>query len=283
MPRRQVILYLVLFAVMLGAWALHAWWFLRKRRLRRKMAEEGRLPPKAPRRKGDVAAKVFTAVLVGIAVASVWVETKYGVKIMTGRNMVAGGAVMFIAVFGYITLRDRRNRDAVVDEALRLEKQGDGEGAVALLRAAMVKAPSAARAGGLGALLYRRERWDEAAEAFREARRLDGLDPAYPLTLALALSKGGRGEEALAVAREARAASPHEAAYAAAEALVLAQLGRDEEAAEQLRQSDELAVVAERDQRVDLVTRGALAVECREALKARGSTRAFPVIPDAGR
>ena len=70
MPRRQVILYLVLFAVMVAAWALHAWWFLRKRRLRRKMAEEGRLPPKAPRRKGTLRRSVHR-VLVAIAVAAV--------------------------------------------------------------------------------------------------------------------------------------------------------------------------------------------------------------------
>jgi tetratricopeptide (TPR) repeat protein len=256
---------------------------LRKRRLRQKMADEGRLPPKASRRKGDVAGKVFGGAMIALAVATVWAEMRYGVKLMTPRNMVAGGAVLFVVVFVFITVRDRRNRDPAVAEALRLEKQGDVDGAVERLRAAVAEAPTAERAGALGALLYRRERWGEAADAFGEAGRLDPQGPVYPVLQAMALYKGGHNEEALGAARAARAAAPHEAAYAAAEALALAGLGRADEAAEQLRQSDELAVVAERDQRVDWATRLSLGVACREALKAAGSGRAFPVIPEAPR
>ena len=80
-------------------------------------------------------------------VATVWAEMRYGVKLMTPRNMVAGGAVLFVVVFVFITVRDRRNRDPAVAEALRLEKQGDVDGAVERLRAAVAEAPTAERAG----------------------------------------------------------------------------------------------------------------------------------------
>jgi hypothetical protein len=277
MSRRQVLLYASLFVLMLAMYAWHAWFYLRKRRLRRQLAEEGRLPPKAPRRRADVASTALVVLLIAIGIAVFWLERRYGVKVMTPRSMLLGGAAVFVVVFAFVFLRIRQQRDPVVREALGLEERGDAAGAVERLRAAMAEAPTAERAEVLGGVLNRQERWEEAAAAFREAGRLDPQRPLFPINLALSLSKGGKGEQALEAIREARARAPHEAAYAAAEALVLAGLGRADEAAEQLRQSEELAIVAESDQRVDLISRGALVMACREALSAAGSTRAFPV------
>ena len=66
-----------------------------------------------------------------------------------------------------------------LDLALALKQSGDVESAEKSLRKAIELAPKLIEAHGeLGTLLYEQERFDESADAFREAIRQGAVDPA---------------------------------------------------------------------------------------------------------
>ncbi len=157
-------------------------------------------------------------------------------------------------------------RDGVMEECFRQAAEGDVEGAVTRLRTAIANDdPGGKRSEGLGFLLFREGRWDEAVEAFAAAWRREQRQPGYCVNLAMALAKGGRGEEALAVVEEARRKDTREVAYVCAACLVLTEMGRTGEAVRQLQQAEML--VNEAGRRQTAYGMGLL-VQCQEQLVA---------------
>jgi tetratricopeptide (TPR) repeat protein len=281
MPRRQFLIYLLSFAAMLVyyVWMLRR--HLRKRRLRRQLVDQGRL--QSPRSRAETRVWLKTLALAAAGFPLFWACERL-VKPVAGTlgAMAAFMGAIFVIAFTVMYFKSRGTSDSVVSEALRLGKQGQVDQAVRILRDAIAASPtpSPSRVGAVGLVLAVAGRWTEAAEAYREARRMDPGQPIFTVNLALALTKTDRAAEALTIAEEARKAAPQEAAFAAAEAMALAALGRAEEAAEQLRQAKEIIEVAPGEQRVDVWTTGNLLVECGKAVDA-ASPRGFPVVPTA--
>jgi hypothetical protein len=276
MPRRQLVSYALVFVALLVycVWALGLHW--RKWRLRRKLVKEGRVTTtRSPR---DVKASLGALALGAAAFPVFWACERY-VKPVAGSvwSMIAFSASMFVGIFAFIALRAKGTSDFVALGALHRAKQGDVDGAVQSLRAAMSEAPSAARAGAMGKVLADAGRWEEAADANREALRLYPEEPLFTVNLALALTKIGRAAEALPILEAARRATPEEAGCAAAEAIALAALGRADEAAEQHRQAKELVEAVPGVQRLDMWTLGTVLVECANAVQ-EASTRGFAVV-----
>jgi len=276
MPRRQLVTYALAVVAMLVyyAWLLRG--YLRKRRLRRQLLEEGRV---TTTRSPDAGKKwVYTLVVVAAGVPLYWACERY-VKPVAGDfgAMAAFCGVGFAFVFPFTLWRNRGAVDAVVAGSLRQAKQGDVDGAVQSLRVAMAESPSARRAGAIGQVLADAGRWAEAVDAYREARRLYPDQPIFTVNVAVALAKSGRAAEALPILEEARRATPEEAGFAAAESIALAALGRTDEAVEQHRQAKELMEAVPGVQRLDMWTLGKVLVECAKAVE-EASTRGFPVV-----
>jgi tetratricopeptide (TPR) repeat protein len=278
MPRSQLLLYLGLFVAMVALYAWNIRQFLRKRRLRRQLVTDGRLPEKRAKKRDD--GWLMTVAVAGGGLPLFWLGDRLATRLglRPFRAQALTGAMVFVYAVAFIVLRDRRKQDALVTGALRLEKQGDPRGAERRLREALAEAPTGERAGALGLVLFRQRRWEEAADVFRTALRIDPHQLIFLINLVHALSNGGRNGDALALVEEARGARPQEGALATMAAIVLARLGRAEEAAEQLRQGKELAEVATHEQILDPWSHGALMVEARKAVEVAGSTRAFPVL-----
>jgi tetratricopeptide (TPR) repeat protein len=279
MPHRQLAIFLLAFAAMLVyyAWLLRG--YLRKRRLRRQLLEEGRV---TTTRSPDAGKKwVHTLVVVAAGVPLYWACERY-VKPVAGDfgAMAAFCGVGFAFAFPFILWRNRTAVDGVLAGSLRQAKQGDVDGAVQSLRAAMSESPSVRRAGALGQVLADAGRWEEAVDAYREARRLCPDQPIFTVNVAVALAKSGRAAEALPILEEARRVTPEEAGFAAAEAIALASLGRTDEAVEQHRQAKELMEAVPGVQRLDMWTLGTVLVECAKAVE-EASTRGFPVVAPA--
>ena len=277
MPRSQIITSLCLLTAMLllYAWLLRG--YLRRRRLRRQLVAEGRLPKAGV----GAAAKGWgpTLLVVGLAFAARWASDTFVSPRAGGAwANAAFVAAVFMTALVVIISRSRVKRDDVVFEALRLAKQGEVDAAAESLRAAMAASPpTPERAGALGLVFANAGRWAEAAEAYGAARGLYPEQPVFTVSLVMALCKCGRAAEALPVLEDARRDAPAEAGFAAAEAIALAALGRADEAAEQHRQAKELMEAGAAVQRLDMGTLGAVLIESGKAVEA-ASTRGFPVM-----
>ena len=279
MPRSQLITSLCLLTAMLVlyAWLLRG--YLRKRRLRRQLVADGRLPEGGL----GTATKGWgpTLLVVGMAFAARWASDTFVLPRAGGTwANAAFVAALFVIALVVILSRSRVKRDEVVAEALRRAEQGGVDAAAESLRAAMASSPpTPERAGAVGLIFANAGRWAEAAEAYRAARALYPDQPIFTVNLAMALSKCGRAAEALPVLEETRRAAPAEAGLAAAEAIALAALGRADEATEQHRQAKELMEAGAGLQRLDMWTLGAILLESGKSVEATStSTRGFPVV-----
>jgi tetratricopeptide (TPR) repeat protein len=276
MPRRQLLIFLLAFAAMLVyyAWLLRG--YLRKRRLRRQLLEDGRVS--TTRSNVESKAWLKTLAICAVGFPFVWLCERY-IKPVAGAvgSMVVFGVVFSVVVFAFMYIKARATADTVVIDSFRMARQGDVDGALRKLRAAAAEAPSPGRVGAVGLVLSDAGRWAEAVDAYREGRRLYPDQPIFTINLALGLSKTGRAAEALPILEEARRATPEEAGFAAAEAIALAALGRTDEAVEQHRQAKELMEAVPGVQRLDMWTLGAVLVECAKAVE-QASTRGFPVL-----
>ena len=114
----------------------------------------------------------------------------------------AAGADMFLA---------KTAGSAEVVEAVRLLKSGNADGAIGRLIAAIEQEPSAERAGVLGFIFFRQQRWDEAADAYRRARQIDPRQPAFTINLAQAMTLAGKSADALELVEAARRDAPRAA------------------------------------------------------------------------
>jgi tetratricopeptide (TPR) repeat protein len=283
MPRRQIAIYVVALAAMLVYYAWIVRRYLHKRRLRQQLVEQGRLPAQRARRRG-ARRWLLTLALVAATFPLFWLSERF-VKPVAGTvaSMAAFCGAVFVLAFAVVILRSRGTSDPVVYNALHLAKQGRVEEALRALREAIAVSPepSPRRAGALGLVLAGADRWTEAVEAYRDARRIDPSEPVFIVNLAMALTRTDRAAEALEIVEEARKAAPAEAGFAAAEAMALAGLGRIEEAAEQHRQAKELFEVGPAEQRLDMWTLGDVLLQAGKAVEEAGAPRAFPVVPPA--
>src|SRR3954469_9222672 len=161
MPRRQLVIYALSFVAMLVycAWALRLHFI--KWRLRRRLREEGRVTAKRSSRE----VKVWLTVLAfGTACFPVFWACERYVKPVAGAvwSMILFCAAVFVGAFVLIVSRAKTSSDFVALNAIWKAKQGDVDGALQSLRAAMSESPSAGRAGAVGQVLADAGRWEEA-------------------------------------------------------------------------------------------------------------------------
>lgn len=123
--------------------------------------------------------------------------------------------VFFVGLVLLISIRIVRVRlrkyDRDVNRAFRRANEGDVEGALVDLRRAIEeKGMTVNRANGLGLLLAKQEKWDEALAAFKEAERCGGANQGTNRWhIGLALTRLGRGEEARPYLLNAAELEPH--------------------------------------------------------------------------
>jgi tetratricopeptide (TPR) repeat protein len=167
-----------------------------------------------------------------------------------------------------------RFHDRDVSSSLRRANEGDLDGAIAELRAAIdAKGPSAPRLNGLGVLFSLREAWGEALAVFDEAVRLGKRHPLFLGNQGLALRKLGRAGEAVEVLSEAIAKEPSGFLLHVHRCHALLDLGRLDEARADLERA-----VAIRGQQITLASKAVreegarqmeqLLDECRARLPA---------------
>jgi tetratricopeptide (TPR) repeat protein len=207
-----------------------------KRRVLQQMAERGERPRLRRWTFQNVAVVVLVVASMTFGVFRDRLAAAYG---LIPINLVFFGGIGLLVFIGSLIFL-WRNTDATVNRAYALMHAGRIDEAIAMLEAALAEKRTPRRAGGLGWVLLRAERFSEAAEQFRQAAEMDPKQLSYAIERVLAMSKAGDREGALAVARYLRAGRPEEGAFALAEASVLADLGRGDEAREQLRQGEEL-------------------------------------------
>ena len=97
--------------------------------------------------------------------------------------------------YGMAERFDPDNREAALNLAVSVEKQGRSDAAERLYLQCVNKAPSAAAWQDLGALYWSAGRWPDAARAFSEAVALDPKDPAPARFRDQALLRARRGSE----------------------------------------------------------------------------------------
>jgi tetratricopeptide (TPR) repeat protein len=136
----------------------------------------------------------------------------------------------------------RRKRYRVLRIANDMVRQGDIEGAIALLREHIEHNPSSAPVyNHLWLLRGLQGKWDESLRVIEEAeQRFSKPDPALRANKGVALCKLGRLQEALPLLQEAARRFRRNLAATCNYGSVLAELGRHREALQQLRRADQL-------------------------------------------
>src|SRR4051794_5451426 len=101
MPRSQLLLYLGLFAAMVALYAWNIRQYLRRRRLKRQLVTDGRLPQKPQKRRDQ--RWLLTAVVAVAGVMLVWLveraATRFGLAPFWAY--VLTGAVLFVFIFTF--------------------------------------------------------------------------------------------------------------------------------------------------------------------------------------
>lgn len=128
--------------------------------------------------------------------------------------------------------------EALLRKAAELRAAGDASGALGQLRAALEADPQLAAAHReSGAILLERREFAAAAEAFRQAWRLNPRDREARYNYAMALANAGRKEEGLKELDALRAALPRYALAHFGAGHVRAELGQAEAAERDFRQA----------------------------------------------
>jgi tetratricopeptide (TPR) repeat protein len=262
-------------------WQYRQWRF--KQRVRAQMAERGETPAKGRRLTAGQYAMIGLAIV--LAALMLWLQPRLTAAYGTWGKM-AGWGGLFVIIWIGTFLWMLSQRDAVAARAQQMARQGDVDGAIAMLQQAIdQQQPNAQRVAMLGALLGQAKRYPEAAAMFAQAQQLPGgATPANAVARAIMMGKTGDAAAAAATLAEIeslRNASPQEGGYALAAATLLLDLGRVDEAREQLRQGEELLKAFATEQQVDIFTTGAMLKDLRERLGPAGN-RAFQVRTSTG-
>jgi tetratricopeptide (TPR) repeat protein len=153
-------------------------------------------------------------------------------------SAIGVGVVLLAIAILYLSVRWR---DRVWLEAVRLSREGDIEGAVALLQEHLRQAgPSATAYNYLAIMLIVQQRYDEALRMAEKAEQAGGPQPHILGSKGVALWKVGRAQEGLAYLQEAARQQPDNLLAACNLGLLLAELGQGEEAAEVLKRAEQL-------------------------------------------
>jgi hypothetical protein len=144
----------------------------------------------APRRLWPVVAAVgVLSLFVHIAAT---IEQEFGLKHALSRQDL-GRAELALNRLAWLGRESAVYRETV---GIQARRTGDLERSQRQLRIALATQPTSERFVELGDTLSQRERWQEAAEAYRRATELDGRNQEAALLLALAYAKLGEQREA---------------------------------------------------------------------------------------